>query len=102
MSIFIVLSFAQSLPERNILKFSLINIKKKKETDIQTPLRWFWGDPSLPSSRSEGFLNKVAILCLNTSPPDLLASCVDSRASLDSVTLIKTLTQHYYYGPAKA
>ena len=50
------------------------------------PIRWFFWDSSLPSSRSAGFPNKVSIPCLNTSSPDLLACCAASRASLDSVT----------------
>ena len=33
-----------------------------KETGIQTPIRWFWGNISLPSSQSAGFLNKVIFL----------------------------------------
>ena len=33
-----------------------------KETDIQTRIRWFFGDTSLPSSWSAGFPNKVIFL----------------------------------------
>ena len=33
-----------------------------KETSIQTPIRWFFGDTSLPSSWSAGFPNKVIFL----------------------------------------
>ena len=42
--------------------------------------------PSLPSYQSDGFPNKVAIPSLNPSSPNLLACCVVSRVSLDSVT----------------
>ena len=35
-----------------------------KETGIQTPIRWFLGHTSPPSSRSAGFVNKVATPCL--------------------------------------
>ena len=44
-------------------------------------------DTSLPSSRSAGFLNKVAISCLNTLFLDLLACHALISMSLDSVTL---------------
>ena len=51
------------------------------------PVRWvFFWYPSLPSYQSDGFPNKVAIPCLNTSSPSLMACCVVSRVSLDSVT----------------
>ena len=53
------------------------------------PIRLFFWYPSLPSYQSDdqsGFPNKAAIPCLNTSSPSLLACCVVSRVSLDSVT----------------
>ena len=57
-----------------------------KETGTQTLTIWSLGDPSPPSSQPAGFPNKVAILCRNTSSPDLLACCAARRASLDLVT----------------
>ena len=44
-------------------------------------------DTSPPSSRSAGFLNQVAISCLNDSSLDLLACREASRMSLDLVTV---------------
>ena len=38
-----------------------------KDTGIQTPIRWSFGDFRLPSSQFAGFPNKVIIPCLNTS-----------------------------------
>ena len=43
-------------------------------------------DTSPPSSRSSGFLNKVAIPYPSNSSLDLLACCAVSSMSLDSVT----------------
>ena len=67
------------------------------KSGIQTLVRWLFWDISLPSSQSAGFPNKVAIPCLNTSPPDLLACsvCVASKGSLDSVTMCQ-LPLNYY------
>lgn len=54
--------------------------------DFPNPGKMFpWGTSS-PSSGSDGFPNKVAIPSLNPSSPNLLACCVVSRVSLDSVT----------------
>ena len=43
-------------------------------------------DTSPPCSQSAGFPNKVAILCPNTVPLDVLASCEGSSMSLGLVT----------------
>ena len=43
-------------------------------------------DTSPPYSQSAGFPNKVAILCPNTVPLDVLASCEGSSMSLGLVT----------------
>ena len=53
-------------------------------SDLGKMILW---DTSLPSSRSAGFLNKVAISCLNTLRLDLLACHALISMSLDSVTL---------------
>ena len=50
------------------------------------PSKMVFGDISLPSSPPAGFPNKVAIPCLNTLSPDLLACRAASRVCLDSVT----------------
>ena len=47
---------------------------------------------SLPSSQTPIFLNKVAIPCLNTSSPNLLACHAVSRAILDLVKISAKLT----------
>ena len=58
---------------------------------------------SLPSSQLPGFPNTVAIPCLNTSSPDLLACCAASRTSLDSVTSItKRLHRGFKLGIPKS
>ena len=50
------------------------------------PHKTVFGDNSPPSSWSAGFLNKVAIPCLNTLSLNLLGCRAASRVSLDSVT----------------
>ena len=57
-----------------------------KEPGIQTPIRWLLWGTSLPSSLSAGSLIKVSSLLQHLSLSDSLAYCVESRASLDSVT----------------
>ena len=61
------------LPPRlslSILPFYFTSLSDSvKETGIQTLIRWFYGDPSPPSSRSAGFPNKVVFLA---SAPRLL------------------------------
>ena len=49
----------------------------------------FW-DASLPFSLSAGFPNKIAIPCPNMLPLDLLARCMVSSMSLDSVQFLVT------------
>ena len=66
-----------------LLPFSVL----LKETGIQTPIIWFWGDVSLPSSWSAGFPNKVSIPYLNSSSPYVLADPVVSRVGLDLVNI---------------
>ena len=67
--------------------FHLPHLWSMKEPGIQTPTRWLYGDISLPSSLSAGFLNKVLFLASTLPPSDSLASHVANRASLDSATL---------------
>ena len=58
--------------------------KRSLNSDLGKMILW---DTSLPSSWSAGFLNKVAISCLNTLFLDLLACHALISMSLDSVTL---------------
>ena len=58
----------------------------RKEPGIQILIRWLFWDTSLQSSWSAGFPNKVIFLASTPSLLDLLACCVVSRVSLDSVT----------------
>ena len=54
-------------------------------------------DPSPPSSRSAGFLNKVTILCPNVSvSPFIGLSCKEQVSSLDSVAVSKSIPLHSY------
>ena len=47
----------------SILPFYFTSLSDSiKETGIQTPVRWFFGDPTLPSSCSSCFPNKVVLL----------------------------------------
>ena len=63
--------------------FSLCSLKK---TGIQTLKRRLFGDISLSSSQSAGFLNKFVFLASTTSSLILLASHAVNRVRLDSVT----------------
>ena len=62
------------LKKKKVIPFTLLPHHRSlsdsiKETGIQTQIRWFFRDTSLPSSQSAGFPNKVVFLCLNTSSP---------------------------------
>ena len=59
----------------------------KKRSLNSTPGKMVLWDTSPSSSRSAGFLNKVAIPCPKNSFLDLLACCAASSMSLDLVTL---------------
>ena len=59
----------------------------EKEAWILTWVRWVFEAWAHCVLRSTGFLNKVSIPCPINSFLDLLACCVASSASLDSVTL---------------
>ena len=67
--------------------FYLPHLWSMKEPGIQTLTRWLFGNISLPSSLSAGFLNKLLFLASTLPPSDSLASHVAGRASLDSNTV---------------
>ena len=54
--------FARLMALFTLLPHRLSLSDSVKETGIQTPIRWFFRDTSLPSSRSAGFPNKVVFL----------------------------------------
>ena len=55
--------FTSSLPLPHYSAFLLYFPSDSiKRTGIQTPIRWYFGDPSTPSSQAAGFPNKVAFL----------------------------------------
>ena len=66
-----------------------------KETGIQTPIRWFIGDTSLPYSRSASFPNKVIFLA---STPRLwfigLSGVEQSELGLNSISTPDTISSN--------
>ena len=70
----------------SILPFYFTSLSDSmKETGIQTPLRWFFGDPSPPSFQSASFPNKVVFFASTPRLP-VYWSAVRQAESLDSVT----------------
>ena len=67
-----------------------------KKAWILTQARWVLWGTSPPSSQFAGFPNKVTIPCSSNLSLDLLACCVASSTSLDSVTHWQNT---YYYNP---
>ena len=53
-----------------------------KETGIQTPIRWFFRDTSLPSPRSASFPNKVAFLASTPHLRFIGLSCCKKQSEL--------------------